>query len=298
MTVYLANVSNSNLQKERSSIVKYLEQNRFLVEANFFNFGKIKYWLFYDLSLSNLLKILFLFLLRKKMVYYCHEPKKRMAELQDYTFKEKLKSFIVNFIHPLIFRCVDTIVTLSPVGSAKVSEFWRDKLVETRIIIEDVEHTFREIEYDICWLGKCSRQKGFDRFIVLVESNLDLKVCICTNDDKEFINGLFTKTTPDIVKYENEDTATDLLSKSKFAAIMHTSLTQSGVAVEALRSDCYLLSDNNDLKYTYKGSGVVCDTKTVLTDFNIDMVKDGRPRRVYLDNHHPSCHEFLLNLLR
>lgn len=297
MKVNFSNVSNPNLEKERHSIIKFLKENGFKLEDKFWNMRGVNYWIFYDISLKNILKILILFSLSKKIIYYCHEPNKKIADIFDYSLSEKLKSLLLNIVNPVIFYCAHKIITLSPLGTSKMSARWKTKLIESRIIIEDVKQVSKGIEYDVCWLGRCTRQKGFDQFVRFVNTSPILNVCICTNDDRDSIEKLFTRTNLTIEKYKNEYSATVLLSKSKFVAVMHRKLTQSGVAVQALRSDCYLLSDSKELKFTYRDFNVVLDTKSYVRDFTSLKFKDGEPRRVYLTTHHPNCHEFLLDIL-
>ena len=266
MKFFLAPVDGPNLKKERDSLRLYLRARAHLIEEDISVKAVMNcdVLVVYNLSLKNLCLIIFSWALRKFIIYYCHEPWKRISELKEYGFIEKVKAMSLNFIQPILMILSDRVVTLSPIGTKKLSAKAKQKAVESRIILEDIERSIEERVYDVCWIGKCSEQKGFSNYIKLLEENPKLKGIICSSSEKTSVLAQFTVNIPTFCCYRNDDLATKILNKSKSVTIFHHSLTQSGVAVQALRSGCALLTKNENLKACYNEYNVFAKILDIL----------------------------------
>lgn len=288
MKVYLAPISGPNLQKEISAMRAYLDSKYEVMENGNVWQGVLRSdsIIIYNLSFQNFLISILGRIFYKRIVYFCHEPKKSCSDLRDSSVKNVAKGLMLNILQPIIFFCSSKIVTFSSVGYRKVGLLWQDKCIESRLLLDPIEFIRVNRIYDIAWIGKTSKEKGFDKYVEVLENNPTLNGVVCTSDSSNQVMSKFKLNAPVYFEYSNTNSARDVLCKSKCVAIMHRSLTQSGVAVEALRSGVYLLSDNENLIEMYREFDVVINIDELSSKILNGYFEACIPERVFNDMHH------------
>jgi hypothetical protein len=209
--------------------------------------------LIYNISLNSILFAVLGNILGYNVIYVSHEPWKYWQEIKGSEKKNRLKYISLNFINIILFLVSSQIHVLSREGYRRVSKFFLSKTNCSRILLEKgLDQPCMKV-YDICWIGACSEQKGFSNFINLVKKN-KLKAVICTNSEVNLSINI------PVSKYKDRQTADDILAKSKGVAIFHPHLTQSGVAPQALRNGCLIVTTNMVVFAEYKNTSDVVVT--------------------------------------
>ena len=250
---------------------------------------------FYNSSILNLILIVMSKFNKFKIVHIFHEPQKKINELFFYPIKEIFKYLILNIVHFIYFILVDKIVVLSKEGLRRVPKIFLNKTVESKILLKKNFSQNNNKTYEICWIGRCSRQKGFFKFGEYVKKN-NFKVIICTSDviiAEKFFEGC---KNVEIIKFNNDDDGYYALQNSTYAAVFHPVLTQSGVVAQALSSGCGVITNNMTVINEYPKCGFITYFK-LIKENHVFKSQTSEIRKQFLKTHDIKMSKYYYNFL-
>ncbi len=292
LMVYIVSFnSNISLKKEifylGSSLKNLgLESKIFIGPKSIFKLLRLKKnetLIFYNSSILNMILILMSKIKKFNVVHVFHEPQKKINELLFYPIKEIFKYLILNLVHFHYFILVDKIVVLSKEGARRVPKLFFNKTVECKILLKEKFSQNKNKFYEISWIGRCSRQKGFFEFGKYVKKN-NFKAIICTSDVEIAENFFKDYKNVKIMKFENDDDGYYALHNSIYSAVFHPVLTQSGVVAQALSTGCGVITSNKTIINEYPKCDFISYYKSIKEN-HIFKLQSDEIRKQFLKTH-------------